>query len=72
MPSVLLDGDAVRHRIALAGLTQTTFARVVDLDTSTLSKALAGRKRISGPALKRLAVALGCATSDLVTEPEAP
>lgn len=61
-----LDGPVVRQRLVLRGFTLTSLAERAEVDPSTLSKAIKGDKKVSGPVLSRLAVALDCRPDELV------
>jgi transcriptional regulator with XRE-family HTH domain len=61
-----VDGNSVRRRIALLGLTDSRFADLHGFDRAHLSRVLSGQRGISGPYLARLAEALGCDITDLI------
>jgi len=71
--SANLNPDKVRRLIVRAGLSQTELAHRAEIDPTTLSKAMSAktaRRRLSGPALSRIASALECSVDDLLDDDE--
>ncbi len=64
------NGDAIRRHRELAGFSQTTFARHLNISLGHLSKLECGHKSASPPMLKRIADALDVTVRDLTPQPE--
>lgn len=60
-------GDAIRAKRKAAGLTQEALADAADIDRAHMGKIERGERNVTVLNLIRIAVAIGCGASDLMS-----